>query len=396
MLNLPLTLSCLVFFLLAGGRVEAQQQIYYGASSATLGLNTLDSVATNGSGNVILFTATGVDFNKVNRCTAMAVDGLNSKLFFVDGLANALWSVNLDGSGLTQVKTGLTNYPTDLSLDVLNQKIYYTTSSTIQANNTVQRIDYTGNNNIVLFTATGGVANGGNGVSRCTAIALDLSQSKMFLADAGAREIWGMSLAGTGLAALATSAPNSFPSGVASDVTHQQVYFTVSSTVQSSNLIQRVNYDGSGLTTLFTASGSVQRCTALDLDVPHATIYLSDAGSGSPALWRVPLGGGGATSVLSGLPATAKKVRWYNGPTTRPPLGFAGIQLSGLNVVLNATNGFAGATYHVFATTNLDIPLNQWQPVFTNILGAGGNFTLTVSNALASQLPHQFYVLQAQ
>jgi hypothetical protein len=391
MSNVRLTLGCLVFCLFAGWRIEAQQPLYYGTSSATLSLNTLDRVATNGTGNTVLLTATGVDFNKVDRCTAMAVDGLSGKLFCLDGTVNAIWSVNLDGSGLALVRAGLTNYPTDMALDVLNQQIYYTTSSTIQGNNTIQRMDYTGSNNVTLFTATG---SGGNGVSRCTAIAVDLLNSKIFLADAGAQKIWSMSPPGTSLLALATSGPNSFPSGVALDTANQQVYFTVSSTVQSANLIQRVNYSGTVLTTLFTASGSVQRCTALDLDVPHATIYLSDAGSTSPALWRVPIGGGSATTVLSGLTATAKKVRFFSGPTTRPPPWLAGIKISGTNAVLNATNGFAGGTYYVLTSTNVNAPLNQWQPILTNVLGASGNFTLT--NALISQLPRQFYILRVQ
>ena len=396
MLNLRLRLGCLVFCVFAALQMQAQQPIYYGTSSATLGSNTLDSVATNGTGNTILFTATGIDFNKVNRCTAMAVDGLSGKLFLVDGFANAIWSVNLDGSGLTQIANGLTSYPTDLALDVLNQRIYFTTSSTIQSNNTIQIIDYTGNNNVTLFTATGPVANGGNGVSRCTAIAVDLSNSKIFLADAGAQEIWYMGLDGTGLAALAATAPNSFPTDIALDPANQQVYFTVGSAVQSSNLIRRIRYGGTGLATVFTASGSVQRCTALDLDVPHGVAYLSDAGTNTPALWRVLLGSGSAMPVLSALPATAKKVRFFSGPTTRPPPFLASIQLSGTNVVLNATNGFAGGTYYALMTTNLSTPLDQWLPVFTNVLGASGNFSLTVSNALGSQLPRQFYILQVQ
>jgi hypothetical protein len=385
-------LVVLVVCLLAGGRTQAQP-IYYDTSSSTLTLNTLDSGTTNGSGNTTLLTATGVDLNHINRCTSVAVDALNGKLFLVDGLANAIFSANIDGTSPTLVKSGLTNYLTDLALDVLNQKIYYTTSSTLQSSNTVQRMDYTGNNNTVLFTATGSLVNGGNGVSRCTAIAVDLLNSKIFIADAGAQKIWSMSLAGTGLAALAT-APNSIPLGLALDVTNQQVYFAVGSSVQSSNLIERVNYNGSGLTTLFTASGGVQRCTALDLDVPHAVIYLSDAGDNT--LWRIPLGGGSATTVLSGLTATAKKVRWFSGPTTRPPPGITDISLSGTNVVLNMTNGYIGGTYYLLTSTNVATPLSQWLPVGTNVLGASGNFFLTATNGYLANVPKRFYILRVQ
>lgn len=394
MLNLRLTLT-LVLCLYAGRPALAQQPIYYSASSATLSLNTLDSAATNGSGRSVLFTATGSGANDVNRCTAVAVDGLNGKLFFVDAQSNTLWSINLNGSSssLALVKTGLPSYPTDLALDVLNRKIYYSTSSTIQDNNSIHSVDYSGSNDAILFTAAGA---SGNGVSRCTAIAVDTVNSKIFLADAGAQKIWSMSLAGTGLTPLAASATNAFPTDVAVDPAHQEVYFTVSSTVQSANLIQRVNYNGTGLATVFAASGSVQRCTALDLDVPDSTIYLSDAGPVTPTLWRIPLGGGTAMSVLSGFGATARKVRWFSGPTTWPPPGLAGIQLSKPNVVLSATNGYIGATYYVLTSTNVNAPLSQWLPIYTNILGASGSFSLTVSNSLDPHLPRQFYILRVQ
>jgi hypothetical protein len=238
-----------------------------------------------------------------------------------------------------------------------------------------------------LFTATGG-----SGAYRCTAIAVDVPHSRIFIADAGTNKIWSMSLAGAGLTVLATTT-NAVPTDLAVDVTNQLVYFTASSPVLNSNRIERVSYSGSGLTTLFTASGSVRRCTALDLDVPNATIYLSDAGSNTPALWRIPLAGGSATSLLSGLPATAKKVRYYSGQTTRPPPALTGISLAGTNVVLNATNGFVGGTYYVLTSTNVTTPLSQWLPIFTNVLGASGNFTLTATNGHA---PHQFYILRVQ
>ena len=390
-----LTLGLFALCLLAGGWAQAlpSPPLYYNTSSANVFLNLLGSVATNGSGDAILIAATGVDGNKLNRCTAVAVDGLNGKLFLIDGAANAIWSINLNGSGLTLVRSGLTNFPTDLALDVLNQKIYYTTSSTIQGNNTVQRMDYTGNNNTTLFIASGSPVNGGNGASRCTAIAVDLLNSKIFIADAGTQKIWSMSLAGTGLTALAT-VPNSIPLGLALDVTNQQVYFTLSSPVQSANVTERVNYNGSGLTTLFTASGGVQRCTALDLDVPHAVIYLSDAGAST--LWRIPLGGGSATTVLSGLPATAKKVRWFGGPATRPPPGIDSFSLSGTNVLLNVTNGYIGGTYYLLTSTNVATPLSLWSPVSTNVLGASGNFSLTATNGHAANVPKQFYILRVQ
>lgn len=382
MLALRSASGCLALCLFLGGQAVAQP-LYYNTSSATQSQNRLNSVATNGSANAVLFTASGA----VSRCTSMAVDALNGNLFFIDGPSHSIWSANLDGTGPTLIKSGLNGFPTDLALDVLNQRIYFTTSSTVQSDNTVQAMGYTGAGNSILFTATGAP---GNGAARCTALAVDPQNAKIFIADAGASKIWSMNLAGSGLAALATTA-NCFPTSLALDTTNQRVYFTAGSAAQATNFIQRVNYDGLGLTTSFTASGSVQRCTALDLDLPNAVIYLSDAGANT--LWRMPLGGGSATAVLTGLPATAKKVRWFGGPSSRPAPGLTGINLSGTNVVLSATNGFVGGTYYVLTSTNLTTPLNQWIPVLTNLLGASGSFTMTTTNTASLSTRQQFYIL---
>jgi hypothetical protein len=367
----------------------AAQPLYYSGNSATLSLNTLNQVATNGSGNTKLFTATGVDLNQVTRCTSVAVDGLNAKLFFVDAAAAAIWSANLDGSGLTRLQNSLTSVPTDLALDVLNHQIYFTTSSTVTTNNTIQRIDYTGANRVILFAADG------TSLARCTALAVDLANAKIFVADAGAQTIWSLDLGGANPTALA-AVTNGYPTGLALDTTNQQVYFTVSSTVPASNSVQRVNYHGFRRTTCFAAAGGVQRCTALDLDLADGVIYLSDAGAG--ALWRLPVlaNGSSPTAVLSGLPATARRVRWFSGPTSRPAPGLTGLLVSGNQVALSATNGFVGGAYYLLTSTNLETPPAEWQPVLTNILAASGPFTLTASNGLVRANPRQFFRLQVQ
>ena len=389
MINPRVMLGALVFCLLAGGPARAQL-IYFNTSSSVLAANTLDALDSEGTGRTPLLTATGLDFNQILRCTAVAVDELNGRLFFVDGSANALWGANLDGSGLAKVKGSLTTFPTDLALDVLNQRIYYTTSSTIQGNNTVQVMDYTGSNNATVFTAAGGT-----GVYRCTALAVDVAHAKIFLADAGTNKIWSLTLTGGGLTPLA-STTNAVPTDLTVDTANQRVYFTASSPVQGFNRIERVNYSGGGLTTLYTAAGSVQRCTALDVDVPRGLIYLSDAGSNAPVIWQIPLGGGSPLAILSGLSAPAKKLRWFSGPTNRPPPGLTGIQLAGSSVKLNATNGYIGGTYFILTSTNLAAPLSQWLPIATNVLGASGNFALNATNGFNARNPRQFYILRVQ
>ncbi len=376
--------------LLAGWQVRAQS-IFYNTSSTVLSQNAIDQIATNGSGNSPLFTATGPGLNSVYRCTALALDAVNGQLFLLDGVSNALWSLNLNGGSLTLVEGGLTNYPTDLALDITNKMIYYATSSTIQNNNTVQRIGYGGNNHSVIYTATGPED---ADVSRCTAVAVDPGNSKIFIADAGTQKIWSMSPSGGGVLALATFT-NSTPTCLALDVNNRQIYFTLSSTVQSSNRIERMNYDGSGLITIFTASGGVQRCTALDLDLAHDDIYLSDAMT--KALFQLPLSGGSATPILTELPATAKRLRFYAGSHSGALVPFLmNLSFAGTNLILNANKGVAGKTYYVLTSTNLTTPFGQWSPIASNLLTANGLFSIIATNAVSSKTPHQFYILRGQ
>jgi hypothetical protein len=380
----------LVVCLLAGWQVRAQS-LFYNTSSTVLSQNTIKQAGTNGSNNSLLFTATGPGLNNVYRCTALALDAVNGQLFLLDGVSNALWSLSLSGGSLTLVESGLTNYPTDLALDVANKWIYYTTSSTIQNNNTVQRIGYTGNNHSVIYTAIG---TEDADVSRCTAIALDPANSKIFIADAGTQKIWSMNSSGGGTEALATFT-NSTPTSLALDVNNRQIYFTLSSTAQNSNHIDRMNYDGSGLITIFTASGGVQRCTAMDLDLAHDNIYFSDARAN--ALFQLPLSGGSATVILTELPSTAKRLRYYAGTQSEFSIPMLmSYSVANTNLTLNGGRGVAGETYYVLTSTNLAAPLSQWSPIASNLLAANGFFTIVATNAVSSKIPHQYYILRAQ
>ncbi|HEY5232138.1 MAG TPA: choice-of-anchor tandem repeat GloVer-containing protein [Verrucomicrobiae bacterium] len=78
------------------------------------------------------------------------------------------------------------------------------------------------------------------------------------------------------------------------------------------------------------------------------------------------------------------------------PLGIAGFNLVGANLVLNGTGGLSNRTYYVLMGTNLTEPFNQWTPVATNVPGADGNFNITATNAVDSKGPGRFYILQLQ
>ncbi|MCC6820017.1 MAG: hypothetical protein IT579_04730 [Verrucomicrobia subdivision 3 bacterium] len=78
-----------------------------------------------------------------------------------------------------------------------------------------------------------------------------------------------------------------------------------------------------------------------------------------------------------------------------PRPGITSIALSGADVVLAATNGAAGATYHVLSSTNVALPLAQWLPVATNVLDSEGAFSVTVTNAASADASAlKFFILR--
>jgi formylglycine-generating enzyme len=70
--------------------------------------------------------------------------------------------------------------------------------------------------------------------------------------------------------------------------------------------------------------------------------------------------------------------------------------VSGTNLVLSVSNGQSGGTYYVLTSTNVPLPLSQLGRVATNVLGASGNFTITVTNTFTASAPQRFYILQLQ
>lgn len=280
------------------------QTLLFNTSSANVTDNTIGHVTSSGVAPGITFTGPGLS-GAVGRCTALALDPALQTVFFLDATNRAIWSINVNGSGLALVKSNLTATPVDLALDTAGQKIYFCTSSATQTNNTLQRIDYSGNNNQVLFTATGAV---GNPVGRCTALALDLAHGVLCFSDTGAKALWQTALNGTGLT-LVSSNLTAAPLDLALDPANQLIYYVTSDANQASNTVQRISYAGTGNTRLFTATGAgngVFRCTALTLDLPGSRIFLSDAATLS--LWSLTLDGSDLRLALSGLPAVARRL----------------------------------------------------------------------------------------
>ena len=79
-----------------------------------------------------------------------------------------------------------------------------------------------------------------------------------------------------------------------------------------------------------------------------------------------------------------------------PPVVIGPPVVSGHDLILNASGGTPGDPVTVLSTTNLTLPLAQWTTITTGNYDGNGNFSYTVTGALSSGVPHQFYILQGQ
>ena len=78
-----------------------------------------------------------------------------------------------------------------------------------------------------------------------------------------------------------------------------------------------------------------------------------------------------------------------------PPPVIANLFINENSLIFNGSGGKAGGTYYLLTSTNVALPIGQWQPIATNFFNAGGNLILT--NGFNPNLMQQrFYMLETQ
>jgi len=68
------------------------------------------------------------------------------------------------------------------------------------------------------------------------------------------------------------------------------------------------------------------------------------------------------------------------------------IQVSGTALTLSATNGTPGGSWTLLQSTNLALPLNQWQTNTTGAFDGSGNLSTTIPNTATNK--QEFYLLE--
>ncbi len=107
--------------------------------------------------------------------------------------------------------------------------------------------------------------------------------------------------------------------------------------------------------------------------------------NGRVAAANVP---GGSFVVMTN--ATSVILTNYAVLSAPPVLG--GLSIVGGNLVITGTNGTAGANYLVLATTNLSLPVTNWNSIATQQFGPGGSVNFT--NPQNPNAPPTFYRLR--
>lgn len=213
----------------------------------------------------------------------LAVDTVNSKLYISDYDASAIYRCNLDGSGLTEFRTGLPG-PDGLAIDYIGNKLYWDTDNGIQradiSNSDVnQKEDFvTGqsagdpegvsvdqvNRKLYWISYNGGLwSKNLDGTGETEIIPLVEGGSTRVIGDriyfdqwvgSGDIHIKSAKLDGTGISTVATGISR-VVFGIGYESEYKKIYWGD----RTPGKIMRANTDGSGIETWFQKSGSSPR-----------------------------------------------------------------------------------------------------------------------------------------
>lgn len=129
-------------------------------------------------------------------------------------------------------------------------------------------------------------------------LAVDAAAGKVYIADGtGGQAVRVANLNGSGSVTALYNVGISV-SGIALDVQHQQVYFTTQGSNPTDDRVMRVNFDGTGATTLYSGATSFANPNGLALDLAAGKLYVAD-GTGGQSIKVGNLDGSGSlTTVL--------------------------------------------------------------------------------------------------
>ena len=237
------------------------------------GNTIINKLALDGSGTVSPF----LDMTGMSGL-GMVYDATNAKIYFSDSDAadaGKIWRVNLDGSGLQELASGIDD-PYGLALDVTNGKVYWTDDA-----GNISRANLDGSSPEI------GIVNIPSGQMR--AIDLDVENNKMYFYEVNMEDLYVADLDGSNVSVLVSGV---YGYGIKVDTVNDKIYFED----QNSETLIKANLDGTGQE-VFDDNGT--RIYGMDIDYEEGIIYWS--GRDSNSITKANLDGSGKEVIKDGL-----------------------------------------------------------------------------------------------
>ena len=202
----------------------------------------------------------------------------SGKLYWSDWSSNKIQSANLDGTGITDIATGLNSAKGDVAIDIVNNKIFWIDRGT----GLLQKSNFDGSS---VQTVASGIGSGGRGLD------LDVANEHIYYGDYTANTIKRVNFDGTGVTTILQSLGGN--RGHALDLVNGRIYWTE----DTSNKVRRANLDGSSIEDLVTTGLSYPY--GIILDIEGGEMYFSDLTNN--AIYKANLDGSNRVTLISGL-----------------------------------------------------------------------------------------------
>jgi fibronectin-binding autotransporter adhesin len=153
-------------------------------------------------------------------------------------------------------------------------------------------------------------------------------------------------------------------------------------------VVNSLNVDGLTTTTNIINVGSVANLTSFPAELPliqYSAINVF-GGNFNIGLGTLPSGYTGYLTNDNNMIAVI-----ITGAPPKPPY-ITSFSFQSGHFVAAGTNGYAGSTYYVIASTNVTLPFSAWTKIVTNSFDVNGNFTETIPADPTK--PNRFYSLQ--
>jgi len=359
------------FTLNVGGNIAITNGLWYPVSS------TAGTGIVNVGGNFIVDSTAGIKVNKSASLCDVVFDGSSPQALAIYGTNSSLgyWNWTVNNGSTVNLQTNLFfNSPTNQigGGNLTNNGVFVFSPGTM----------IIGCVNIVL--GPGSTYN----VSQASAYTLASNQAL-----SGAGTVTG----GVAVASGATLHPGgghtlTFKNNLTFNSGSTNIFDLGSSTSSGDDQIV-LNGTGGTLTCggaqiIINSAGTLAAANYTLFNVSGASGSISGSFNATP-LWMgtTPANAANYSIATSGTQVLLKYASASSGPA------ITNLVLSGSNLLLNGTNG-AAATYRLFTSTNVALPLIQWTPVATNTLSASGNFSMTCTNVVNPSDKQQFYILR--